>query len=289
MYSSSFEYHSPATLADALKLIGTHGEDAKIVSGGQSLVPLMKLRLSQPAHLVDLRKVPGLVGVREEGGTIRIGGMTTHDAIGHDAVVKQKLPMVAEAALLIGDAQVRNMGTIGGSLAHADPSADWPAVMTALDASVVVAGAKGERTVKLADFIVGPLSTSLGGGEILTQIVVPLPAPHTGGAYEKLPHPASRFAVVGVAVEVTLAADGTVAMSRIGITGLASKVARATAVEQALQGKKPADAAKAAAARAADGMDLREDPTGSAAYRTQLAAVYCEKAIVRAAARAAKR
>jgi aerobic carbon-monoxide dehydrogenase medium subunit len=289
MYASPFEYHSPATLADALKLLGAHGDDVKVVSGGQSLVPLMKLRLAQPAHLVDLRKVPGLVGVREEGSALRIGGMTTHAAVGGDPMVQKKLPMVAEAAMLIGDAQVRNMGTIGGSLAHADPSADWPAVMTALDASVGIAGPKGERTVKLSEFITGPLSTVLAGGEILTHVLVQLPPARTAGAYEKLPHPASRFAIVGVAAEISLAQDGTVAWSRIAITGLASKVSRASAVEQALQGKKPADAARAAAARAADGIELREDPTGSAAYRTQLAAVYCERAIVKAAARAAKR
>jgi carbon-monoxide dehydrogenase medium subunit len=197
--------------------------------------------------------------------------------------------MVAEAAVLIGDAQVRNLGTVGGSLAHADPSADWPAVMTALDASVVVAGPKGERTVKVADFITGPLTTSLGAGEIVTQVVVPLPPTRTAGAYEKLPHPASRFAIVGVAAEVSLAQGGAVAWSRIAITGVGPKVYRATGVEQALQGKSAEATAKAAAAHATDGVDLRPDATGSAAYRAHLAAVHAERAIQRAAARAAKR
>jgi carbon-monoxide dehydrogenase medium subunit len=288
MYASAFEYHSPATLAEALKLLGAHGDDAKVVSGSQSLVPLMKLRLASPAHLVDLRKVPGLTGVREEEGALRIGALTTHAAIGADAIIKQKLPMVAEAAVLIGDAQVRNLGTVGGSLAHADPSADWPAVMTALDASVVLAGPKGERTVKVADFITGPLTTSIGAGEIVTQVVVPLPPARTAGAYEKLPHPASRFAIVGVAAEVSLAQNGTVAWSRIAITGVGPKVYRATGVEQALQGKAADSAAKAAAAHATDGVDLRADAIGSPAYRAHLAAFHAERAIARAAARAAR-
>jgi carbon-monoxide dehydrogenase medium subunit len=286
MYSSPFEYHAPATMAEALALLEKHGEEAKILTGGQSLVPVMKLRLAAPSHLVDLRKVPGLTGIRESGGNLQIGGMSTHDTVGNSPLVKQKLPMAAEAAMLIGDRQVRNLGTIGGSIAHADPSADWPAVMMALDASVVIAGPKGERTQKLSDFIVGPLTTTLAGGEILTQINVPLPGPKAGGAYEKMPHPASRFAIVGVAAEISLGANGSIAWARIAITGLAPKVTRATAVEQALQGKK-ADAAKAAAAHATDGMELRDDPTGSPAYRANLAAIYCERAIIRALARAA--
>ncbi|HEY2030856.1 MAG TPA: xanthine dehydrogenase family protein subunit M [Myxococcales bacterium] len=292
MYASPFEYHAPSTLAEALQLLDKHKDEAKVLTGGQSLVPLMKLRLAAPSTIIDLRKVPGLTGVMEDGATLRIGALTTHGAIAADATVKKKLPMVAEAALLIGDTQVRNAGTIGGSLAHADPSADWPAVMTALDASIVVAGSSGiaaAKAVKIADFITGPLSTVLGPGDIVTTIVVPMPPARTAGAYEKLPHPASRFAIVGVAAEVSLAADGTVAWSRIGITGLASKVYRATGVEQALQGKKAAEVAKTAAARAAEGIELRDDPTGSAAYRSHLAAVYTERAVLRAAERAAKR
>lgn len=289
MYASPFEYHAPSTLAEALQLLAKHKDEAKVLTGGQSLVPLMKLRLAAPSTIVDLRKVPGLLGVTDDGATLRIGALTTHGAIAADATVQKKLPMVAEAARLIGDTQVRNAGTIGGSLAHADPSADWPAVMTALDASIVVAGSSGVTTVKIGDFITGPLATVLGPGDIVTTIVVPMPPARTAGAYEKLPHPASRFAVVGVAAEVSLAADGTVAWSRIGITGLASKVYRASATEKALQGKKAADVAKTAAARTAEGIDLRDDPTGSAAYRTQLAAVYTERAVLRAAERAAKR
>jgi aerobic carbon-monoxide dehydrogenase medium subunit len=290
MYSAPFEYHAPATLAEAIALLGRYGDEAKVLAGSQSLVPLMKLRLAQPAHLVDLRKIEGLTGVREAQGTLFIGALTTHAAVAASELVRAKLPMAAEAANLIGDAQVRNLGTIGGSLAHADPAADWPAVLTALDASVVVAGPRGERTVKLEQLIVGPLTTALEPGELLTQIRIPLPPAHTAGAYEKLPNPASRFAIVGVAAEISLDAKGVVQWSRIALTGLGSKVTRAGYVEKALQGK-PADAAtvKAASARAAEGLELRPDLTGSAAYKAQLASVYTERAVLRASARARER
>src|SRR5881275_2442549 len=156
MYPASFEYYTPSTLAEAIELLGRFGDEAKVLSGSQSLIPLMKLRLAQPAHLVDLRKVEGLTGVREAQGALLIGALTTHAALASSELIRQKLPMAAEAAGQIGDAQVRNLGTIGGSLAHADPSADWPAALVALDASVVVAGPRGERTIKLEDLIVGP-------------------------------------------------------------------------------------------------------------------------------------
>ncbi|HXL40105.1 MAG TPA: xanthine dehydrogenase family protein subunit M [Myxococcales bacterium] len=290
MYPASFEYHTPTTLAEAIALLGRYGDEAKVLSGSQSLIPLMKLRLAQPAHVVDLRKVDGLTGVREVQGAIQIGALTTHAALAKSELLRAKLPMAAEAAGQIGDAQVRNLGTIGGSLAHADPSADWPAVLTALDASVVVAGPQGERTLKVEQLILGPLTTALEPGEILTQVRVALPPARTAGAYEKLPHPASRFAVVGVAAEISLDARNTVQWSRIAITGLGSKVTRATGVERALQGKAADPAAiKSAAARAAEGLELRADLSGSAAYKAQLAAVYTERAALRAVSRARER
>jgi aerobic carbon-monoxide dehydrogenase medium subunit len=290
MYSAPFEYHAPATLSEAIALLGRYGDEAKVLAGSQSLIPLMKLRLAQPAHVVDLRKVDGLTGVREAQGALIVGALTTHAAMATSELVRSKLPMAAEAASQIGDAQVRNLGTIGGSLAHADPSADWPAVLTALDATVVVAGPRGERTLKVQDLITGPLSTVLENGELLTQVKIPLPPARTAGAYEKLPNPASRFAIVGVAAEVSLDARNTVQWSRIAITGLAPKATRATAVEQALQGKAvDATTVKAASARAAAGMELRPDLTGSAAYKAQLAAVYTERAVLRAVSRARER
>src|ERR1700682_2842302 len=290
MYPASFEYHTPTTLAEAIALLGRYGDEAKVISGSQSLIPLMKLRLAQPGHLVDLRKVDGLTGVREVQGALQIGALTTHATLAKSELLRAKLPMAAEAAGQIGDAQVRNLGTIGGSLAHADPSADWPAVLTALDASVEVTGPQGERTLEIQQLIVGPLTTALEPGEILTQVRIPLPPARTAGAYEKLPHPASRFAVVGVAAEISLDARNIVQWSRIAITGLGSKVSRAGSVEQALQGKAADPSAlKAASARAADGLELRADLSGSAAYKAQLAAVYTERAVLRAVARARER
>lgn len=290
MYAAPFEYHAPTSVAAAVALLEKLGDEAKIVSGSQSLVPLMKLRLSTPKHLIDLRKVPGLASIGESSGALVIGGMATHHAIGANELVRRKLPMMAEAAGNIGDAQVRNMGTIGGSLSHADPSADWPAVLLALDASVQVAGPRGERSVKMDQLILGPLTTALQAGEILTQVRVPLPSGRYGGAYEKLPHPASRFAVVGVAAEIFLDGRGAVQSSRIAITGLGPKARRAAQVEQALQGKAPdAPGLKAAAARAAEGFELRDDLLGSAAYKANLAAVYTERALRRAVSRALER
>ncbi len=287
MYAAPFEYHAPETVQDALRLLDQHA-DAKVLSGSQSLVPLMKLRMATPAHLVDLRKVPGLTGISESGGTLQIGAMTTHAAIASSPVVQAKFAMMAEAAGHIGDAQVRNLGTIGGSLAHADPSADWPAVLMALDASVQVVSARGERTVKVQDLIVGPLTTVLEPGEILTQVRVPVPQGRYGGAYEKLPHPASRFAIVGVAAEVFLDRAGKFEASRIAITGLGTKASRAAQLEAELRGKGP-EAIKAAAARAVDGIEVRDDLIGTAAYKSHLAAVYTERAIRRAVARATER
>ena len=290
MYAAPFEYHSPATVAEALALLDRYQGEAKVIAGSQSLVPLMKLRLAQPLHVVDLRKLPGMVGVREVGGALYIGAMTTHRALQVDEVARAKLPVLSEAAANIGDPQVRNLGTIGGSLAHADPSADWPAVTLALDASVQIAGSKGERVEKVSDFIVGPLTSTLGPGELLVQVRVPLLAARGGAAYEKHPHPASGFAIVGVAAVVTLDARGAVEAVRVAVNGLGPKAARATALEQALAGK-VLDAAsiKAAAGKVTDGLELHADLTGSAAYKAQLAALTAERALSRAAARAAGR
>ncbi len=288
MYPAPFEYHAPASVAEALSLLGKYGDEAKLIAGSMSLVPLMKLRLASPKHLVDLRKLPGLTSVSESGGSLRIGAMTTHHALEKDPVAAKRLPIIGETAGHIGDAQVRNQGTIGGSLSHADPSADWPAVTLALDASVEIASEGGERTMKIEDFIVGPLTSALEPGEILVQVRVPLPAARTGSAYEKHPHPASRFAVAGVAAVLTLDASGAVQGARLVVTGLGSKATRAAAAEKALVGRKPdAAAIKAAAAQVTEGIEVRDDLNGTAAYRKNLAAVMAERAIGRAAARAA--
>jgi aerobic carbon-monoxide dehydrogenase medium subunit len=289
MYPAPFDYHTPATLSEALGLLDRFRDDAKLLAGSQSLIPLMKLRLATPGHLVDLRKVSGLAGITESDEELRIGAMTRYREIETSKLVRAKIPAMSEAAGQIGDAQVRNMGTIGGSLAHADPSADWPAVTVALDASVRIVSRAGERTLKVEELIQGPLTTGLEPGEILVQVRVPLPRGRTGSAYEKLPHPASRFAIVGVAARISL--DGAkVREARVAITGLGSKVTRATGVEQALvgQGSDPA-MLDAAAARAAEGLELRADLIGSADYKANLAKVYTARALRRAVGRARER
>jgi len=290
MYPAPFEYHVPSTVAEAVSLLGKWQDEAKLISGSQSLVPMMKLRLVTPKHVIDLRKVPGLAGISEADGALLIGALTTYRAIETSEIGRSRLPILAETAGGIGDAQVRNLGTIGGSLAHADPSADWPAVTVALDASVKIAGPRGERTVPVEQLITGPLSTVLEPSEILVQVRIPLPGARSGSAYEKLPHPASRFAVVGVAAAVALDGKGAVQRARVALTGLGPKVSRAASVEQALQGKPTSpDSLKSAASRAAEGLELRADATGTADYKAHLAAVYTERALRRAVSRAAER
>jgi len=287
MYPAPFEYHVPSTVAEAISLLGSFQDDAKIIAGSQSLVPMMKLRLVQPKHVIDLRKVPGLTGISESDGALTIGALTTHREIEASELVRSRIPMLAEAAGGIGDAQVRNLGTIGGSLSHADPAADWPAATCALDSSVRIAGPRGERNVPVEQFISGPLTTTLEPNELVIQIRVPLPVARSGSAYEKLPHPASRFAIVGAAVALTLDGRGSVQGARVALTGLASKVTRAFRVEKALEGAAPSPAVlDAAAEKAAEGLELRADGIGSADYKAHLAAVYTERALRRAVARA---
>src|SRR3989441_6515735 len=202
MYPAAFEYHAPTSVRDALGLIGRFKDDAKVLAGGHSLVPMMKLRLAQPKHVIDLRKVTGLAGIKEEGGAIVIGAMTTHWQMESSSLLKSKCPILSETASVIGDPQVRNLGTTGGSVAHADPAADQPATMIALGVELVCEGPKGRRTVKVDDWFQGLMSTAVGEDEILVEMRVPAWPAGSGGAYFKFPHPASRFAVVGAAAMV---------------------------------------------------------------------------------------
>src|SRR5262245_206752 len=199
MYPAQFEYHKASTVKEALDLLGKYKDEAKLLAGGHSLLPAMKLRLAQPKHLIDIGKVAALTGVKEEGGTLVIGALTTHHAIETSALLKSKCPLLPEVAGHIGDPMVRNMGTIGGSLAHAGPAADWPAAIIALGAEMVAEGPKGKRTIKADDFFKGLLTTALVDDEILTEIRIPAGSANVKSAYMKFPHPASRFAVVGVA------------------------------------------------------------------------------------------
>jgi carbon-monoxide dehydrogenase medium subunit len=283
MYPAQFDYHTPGSIKEALDLLGKHKDDAKLLAGGHSLLPAMKLRLARPAHLVDLRKVPGLTGIREDGGSLVIGAMTTHYAVESSSAVKSKCPVLAATAALIGDPMVRNMGTIGGSLAHADPAADYPATIIALNAEMVVEGARGKRTIKVDDFFKGLMTTAVDGDEILTEVRVPALAANQSAAYMKFPHPASRFAVVGVAAVLTID-GGKCTKASIGITGAGTRAVRAKGVEAAIAGK-ALDAAsiQAAAEKAPDGVDVQADLQGSVDYKKHLLKVFAKRAIEAAA------
>ncbi len=286
MYPAPFEYHRAASAQDAVALLGKYGDEAKLLAGGQSLLPLMKLRFAQPRHLIDVRRIQGLSGIREEKGMLVVGAATPYATLAASALVQAKLPMLSEAAAQIGDPQVRNMGTLGGSLAHADPAGDLPAVALALAAEIAALGPRGARTVHADDFFVELMTTALAPDELLTEVRFPLPPAGSGGAYEKYPNPASRYALVGVAAQLTVA-GGKVTAARVATTGLATKPLRALAVEAALQGK-AADAASLAAAaeKATDGLKLRAAAQMPDAYRRSLAVTFTARALTRAAKRA---
>jgi aerobic carbon-monoxide dehydrogenase medium subunit len=287
MIPEPFEYHAPKSLADAARLVGQFGADGKVLAGGHSLVPLMKLRLAAPKHLIDITGVAELNYIREEGDRLHIGGLTSHYQLESSELLKAKCPLLPETAREIGDAQVRNRGTIGGSLAHADPAADWPAAIVALDAEIVAVGARGERLIPASQFFVDMLATALQPDEILTAIRVPMLPARSGEAYVKLHHPASGFAVVGVAARVTLDEKGSIAGIGVGVTGIGPKAYRAVAVEAALRGKSPSAKRLAeACAHAADGIEVNEDLFASADYRRNLARVYASRAIEKAIERA---
>lgn len=284
MFPANFEYVAPKTLAEAVALVAQHGDGAKLLGGGHSLVPAMKLRLAQPRVLIDLGRVADLSYIREEGGQIRIGAMTTHYQLESSSLLRSCCSLLPETAAHIGDPQVRNKGTIGGSLAHADPAADWPAAILALRAEIVAVGTAGERVIPADDFFVDILTTVLRPDEIVREIRVPNPVPRTGHAYLKVRQPASGFAVVGVAASVSLAGDGTCVSAGVGITGVGPKPYRATNVESKLKGSKLDSASvSAAASEVAKGVDVNGDLYASAEYRTHLAQVYTRRAIHAAA------
>jgi carbon-monoxide dehydrogenase medium subunit len=283
MIPAQFDYVTPATLNEALSLLAEHPDDAKILAGGHSLIPAMKLRLAMPQLLIDIGRIKDLAYISEEGQQIRLGAMTTHHQIEASSRLKAICPILPEAASTIGDVQVRNKGTIGGSLAHADPAADWPAVMLALKAEIVVANGKGERVIAADDFFVDMLTTALNADEILREIRIQVPTGNFHQAYGKAAQPASGFAVVGVAVHIVRDTDGNCESASIGVTGVASKAYRASAVESALVGTAlDEQAIVSAAAHAADGMELNGDLYASADYRRHLVQVYTRRAIAAA-------
>ncbi len=286
MIPAKFDYAAPKTLDEAVALLAQHPDEAKILAGGHSLIPAMKLRLAQPGLLVDIGRIKSLSYIREEGNQILIGAMTTHYQIESSELLKGTCPLLPECASSIGDVQVRNKGTIGGSLAHSDPAGDWPAAIIALRADVVALGPSGERVIAADDFFVDLLTTTLQPGEILREIRIEKPQGRVGQAYQKVPHPASGFAVVGVAVTLNLAGDGSCQSSGVGITGVASKAYRATGVESVLANKKLDEQTIAAAAtHATDGVDANSDLHASSDYRRHLAQVHTRRGISAAVAK----
>lgn len=288
MIPPKFEYVAPTSLAEAAAFLAAHPDDSKLVAGGQSLIPVLKLRLARPGYLVDLGRIKGLSYIREEAGsggrpgTIAIGALTTYAEIKESALLREKCPLLPQTATVIADVQVRNRGTIGGSLSHADPSADMPAPILALGAELKAVGPKGERRIAVQDFFHGMFATALAPEEILTEIRVPV---LTGqrSAYLKAARRATDFALVGVAVRMRVGKNETCEEIAIGVTGVADKAYRAVAVERALQGKRlePKTIEQAASA-AVQGVEPLGNIHGSSEYRANLARVYVARAIAAA-------
>jgi len=280
MIAQTFDYSAPKTLGEALGLLA---EGAKPLAGGMSLIPMMKLRLAAPEHVVDLGRLKELNYIREEHGNLLIGATATHFDVETSALVQSKCPLLAQTAASIGDVQVRNKGTIGGSVAHADPSADYPAALQALEAKVVLQSAKGMRTVGIDNFLVDTFTTSIEPDEIIRANVEPVDASHVN--YKKKAQIASRFDVVGVAVRVQKT-SGKVTMARIGVTGLSNRAYRATAAEKALEGTAGSAAdVQSAAALVDQGAEANADIHASADFRRHLARVYAARSLGAALAR----
>lgn len=286
MYPLSFDYHAAASVDDAIALLAQYGDDAKLLAGGHSLLPVMKLRFAAPAHLIDIGRIAALSTISDGGANVHLGATARHADVAASDIVRSRVPLLAEVAGHIGDPLIRNMGTIGGSIAHADPAADLPAAMLATGASLVLAGPAGTRTVAADDFFTDVFTTALQPGEMLTEVVVPVPGTGSGAAYEKLADPASGYAIVGIAVQLQVA-DGRVSSVRVGMTGLGPMPMRLAGVESALLGQ-PAESAtiSAAAVHAADGLAFDDDARGSAAYKENLARVHVRRALTRACTRA---
>jgi len=287
MFPANFGYVAARTVEEALLLLNKHGEDGKLLAGGHSLIPAMKLRLQSPQTLIDLGTVPGLRGVRADGNQLVIGALTVHADVASSDLVRKHLPGLAEAASVIGDVQVRNRGTIGGSVAHADPAADLPVILTALNAAFVVQSSAGNRTIAVDDFFTDFYTTAMNANEILTEIRVPIPGAGSGTAYAKLPHPASGYVVVSAGALITRQASGSCTAARVAIGGLGSGPCRAVASELELHGKPlTPQVIASAAAKAAEETDPVEDSYASAEYKRHVATVYARKAIEAAVERA---
>jgi carbon-monoxide dehydrogenase medium subunit len=283
MIPAAFDYVRPSTVDEAVSALADAGEDAKVLAGGQSLLPVLRLRLAYPSTLVDVSRIDALRGVRDDGDAIVIGAMTTHDTLVRDPLVLQHAPLLARAAATVGDRQVRHLGTFGGSLSHADPAGDLPAVALALDASMQVVGRGASRAIAAGDFFVDYLTTALEPGQLLTEIRIPKLGDGWATHYEKFNRVAQAWAIVGVAAAVRRS-NGSIVEARIGLTNMGSTPLRARATEEALAGSDAApDAVRAAADHAAEGTHAPSDLSGAADYREHLARVLTQRAILTAA------
>ena len=289
MNPTAFAYERANTVDEAVALLSEHGEGAKLIAGGHSLLPIMKLRLAEPDMLIDIGRIAELRGVRAERGEIAIGALSTHHAIATDPVVRQRIPLLADTASRVGDRQVRNRGTIGGALAHADAAADYPAAILALEATIVAKGPQGERHIPAGEFFVDFLTTALQPDEVLTEIRITAPPQGHGWSYQKLANQASGYALVGVGALVSLDGSGACSDVRVGVTGAAAVAWRASAVEDALRGQPfAADGVATAAARVMDGIEPLDDLHGSAEYRRRVTQGLTRRAILQAAERATR-
>ena len=287
MIPGAFEYHAPRTIEEATGLLVKLGSDAKILSGGQSLIPLMKLRLASPSHLVDINGIAGLAYVREEGGTLRIGGLTREADLEDSELIRTRYPLLLDTCKVIADPIVRNLATIGGNLAHGDSANYHPATMLALGAEVVARGAGGERTIPIGSFFTGPFTTALKPDEIVVEVRVPTPRPRSGGAYVKMERKVGDFATAAVAAQLTLDGGGACEAAGIGLTNVGPVPIKATRAEAALKGKRPDEAViKQAAQLAAEAADPAADLRGSVEYKRDLVRVLAGRAIRKALERA---
>jgi len=287
MIPGAFEYHAPKSIAEATDLLTRLGEDAKILSGGQSLIPLMKLRLASPRHVIDLNGIPGLAYIREADGVLKIGALTRESDLEESEVVRTRYPILYDTCRTIADPIVRNLATVGGNLAHADPANDHPATMLALEAQLVAVGQKGERRISVASFFTGPFTTTLAAPEIVTEIRIPIPPPRSGGAYLKLERKVGDFATAAVAAQITLAANGAIERAGLGLTNVGPTPIKARKAEGFLRGKRPDEGVLKETARlVAEESQPSADLRGPAEYKRDVVRVLAARALRKALERA---
>lgn len=287
MIPPSFDYYAPTTVDEAVGLLARHGSEAKILSGGMSLIPLMKLRLAEPPYLIDINRIPGLGYMKEEDGFLRIGALTREAELERSALLRSQYPILVDTTAVIADPLVRNRATVGGNLAHGDPANDHPATMLALEAEVVATGPKGERKIPIANFFTGLFTTALDPNEILTEIRIPIPAPQSGGAYCKLERKVGDFATAAVAVQLTLREGDVCERVGIGLTNVGPTPIKAKKAEEVLRGHKiDSEAIKRVAQLASEESQPRADLRGSEEYKRDLVRVLTIRALHRALERA---